>query len=81
MYGAYAADRTRRLLRGAPRLVARHDTEQRHHAILAIDANAVLGRLHLKEHLTPQRSNGLLAMVERIRKDARHAIENAPTVH
>ena len=42
-------------------------------AILDIDANAVLGRLHLKEHLTPQRSNGLLAMVERIRKDAREA--------
>jgi cysteine desulfuration protein SufE len=41
----------------------------------------VLGRLHLKEHLTPQRSNGLLAMVERIRKDAREAIEKAPTVH
>ena len=37
-------------------------------AILDIDANAVLSRLHLKEHLTPQRSNGLLAMVERIRK-------------
>jgi len=50
-------------------------------AILDIDANAVLGRLHLKEHLTPQRSNGLLSMVERIRKDARNAIENAPTVH
>jgi cysteine desulfuration protein SufE len=50
-------------------------------AILAIDANEILGRLHLKEHLTPQRSNGLLAMVERIRNDARHAIENAPTVH
>jgi cysteine desulfuration protein SufE len=50
-------------------------------AILDIDANAVLGRLHLKEHLTPQRSNGLLAMVERIRKDAREAIDKAPTVH
>jgi cysteine desulfuration protein SufE len=50
-------------------------------AILDVDANAVLGRLHLKEHLTPQRSNGLLAMVERIRKDARQAIEKAPTVH
>ena len=50
-------------------------------AILDIDANGVLGRLHLKEHLTPQRSNGLLAMVERIRKDARNAIESAPTVH
>jgi cysteine desulfuration protein SufE len=50
-------------------------------AILDIDANDVLSRLHLKEHLTPQRSNGLLAMVERIRKDARNAIENPPTVH
>jgi cysteine desulfuration protein SufE len=50
-------------------------------AILDIDANAVLGQLHLKEHLTPQRSNGLLAMVERIRKDAREAIGKAPTIH
>jgi cysteine desulfuration protein SufE len=50
-------------------------------AILDIDANAVLGRLHLKEHLTPQRSNGFLSMVGRIRKDAREAIEKAPAVH
>jgi cysteine desulfuration protein SufE len=51
------------------------------HAILGIDANAVLSRLHLKEHLTPQRSNGLVAMVERIRKDAREAIAKAPSLH
>jgi cysteine desulfuration protein SufE len=50
-------------------------------AILDIDANAVLGRLHLREHLTPQRSNGLFAMVERIRESARRAIEKTPTVH
>lgn len=50
-------------------------------AILGIDANAVLGRLHLKEHLTPQRSNGLVAMVERIRADARRVLENTPSVH
>jgi cysteine desulfuration protein SufE len=50
-------------------------------AILGTDANAVLGRLHLKEHLTPQRSNGLLAMVERIRNDAREAIAKAPSLH
>jgi cysteine desulfuration protein SufE len=50
-------------------------------AILGIDANAVLARLHLKEHLTPQRSNGLLAMVERIRKDAREAQAAAPSLH
>ena len=35
--------------------------------ILKLDANIVLDRLHLKEHLTPQRSNGLVAMVARIR--------------
>jgi cysteine desulfuration protein SufE len=50
-------------------------------AILAIDANAALGRLHLKEHLTPQRSNGLVAMVERIRTDAREALGESPSIH
>lgn len=40
--------------------------------ILATDAQAIFGELGLKEHLTPQRSNGLASMVERIRSDARH---------
>lgn len=38
--------------------------------ILAIDAPAVFAKLGLKEHLTQQRSNGLAAMVQRIRADA-----------
>ncbi|MGZ5861913.1 MAG: SufE family protein [Methyloceanibacter sp.] len=46
-------------------------------AILSIDANEVLERLHLKEHLTQQRSNGLMAMVRRIRSDASEAMANA----
>jgi cysteine desulfuration protein SufE len=50
-------------------------------AILDIDANDALSQLHLKEHLTPQRSNGLVAMVERIRRDARAAAETTPKVH
>ncbi|MEM7397814.1 MAG: SufE family protein [Pseudomonadota bacterium] len=41
--------------------------------ILDIDAVATLGELHLNEHLTPQRSNGLMAMVTRIRTDAEKA--------
>ena len=49
--------------------------------ILGIDANAALGRLHLTEHLTPQRSNGLVAMVERIRSDAREALAATPSIH
>ncbi|WP_353472202.1 SufE family protein [Salipiger sp. H15] len=36
----------------------------------AIDARAELGRLGLNEHLSAQRSNGLRAMVERIREQA-----------
>ena len=45
--------------------------------ILGVDANHALGRLHLKEHLTPQRSNGLMAMVKRIRTDAEEALSRA----
>jgi cysteine desulfuration protein SufE len=39
--------------------------------ILRMDAPAVFAELGLKEHLTPQRSNGFFSMVERIRNDAR----------
>lgn len=42
--------------------------------ILAIDALALFERLGLREHLTPQRSNGFRSMVERIRSDARAAL-------
>jgi len=42
--------------------------------IIAIDAPKRLGQLHLQEHLTPQRSNGLMAMVKRIRSDADAAL-------
>lgn len=35
--------------------------------ILGVDAEAIFARLGLDSHLSPQRSNGLRAMVERIR--------------
>ena len=38
--------------------------------VLAVDATAELGRLGLNDHLSSQRSNGLRAMVERIRQTA-----------
>lgn len=47
--------------------------------IVAIDAEAALGRLGLREHLTAQRSNGLSSMVNRIRADAHAAL--APSFH
>jgi cysteine desulfuration protein SufE len=45
--------------------------------IVALDANATLAKLGLAEHLTPQRSNGLAAMIRRIKADAAAALPPA----
>ena len=45
--------------------------------ILAADATAIFDEFGFREHLTPQRSNGLRSMVERIRNDARAALATA----
>jgi len=42
--------------------------------ILALDALDLFRRIGLAEHLTPQRSNGVRSMVERIRRDAKQAL-------
>lgn len=41
--------------------------------ILATDAFAIYEKLGLAAHLTPQRSNGVRSMIERIKTDARAA--------
>ncbi|WP_295313341.1 SufE family protein [Roseobacter sp.] len=38
--------------------------------VIAVDARAEMGRLGLNDHLSAQRSNGLRAMIERIREVA-----------
>src|SRR5207244_4688920 len=45
--------------------------------ILQTDAVAVFDQLGFREHLTPQRSNGLRSMVERVKSDARNALAEA----
>jgi len=45
--------------------------------ILDTDALALFDRIGLRENLTPQRSNGLRAMVERIRAEAKAALAPA----
>ena len=42
--------------------------------ILSTDAVALFEKLGLRDHLTPQRSNGFRSMVERIRRDANAAL-------
>ncbi len=43
--------------------------------ILETDANGALKQLGLDEALTPQRSNGLASMIQRIKSDARKALQ------
>lgn len=45
--------------------------------IVATDAEATFRELGLDEHLTPQRANGLRAMVKRIRQAAQSALGHA----
>jgi len=45
--------------------------------ILDSDPIAIFDELGFREHLTPQRSNGLRSMVERIRNDARETLAQA----
>ncbi len=45
--------------------------------ILSTDALSLFEQMGLREHLTPQRSNGFRSMVERIRSDARAALKGA----
>ncbi len=45
--------------------------------VLSTDPEVIFNELNLKEHLTPQRSNGLRSMVERLRKVATEAKSRA----
>ena len=58
-------------------LVAVYDGK-RADEILATDAKPIFDDLGLKEHLTPQRSNGFAAMVARIKANATAAMADAP---
>lgn len=43
--------------------------------IIAVEPESVLRKLGLDEHLTPQRANGLRAMIQRIRREAQVALQ------
>ncbi len=73
----FAGDSDAHIVRGLVALMlalysGRHASE-----IVTTDADAVLARLGLDEHLTPQRSNGLRSMVNRIRRDAQAALSES----
>jgi cysteine desulfuration protein SufE len=61
------------IVKGLVALLVRLYSGRRPGEITAIDPRAVLSRIGLAEHLSPQRSNGLSSMVARIREEAAQA--------
>jgi len=73
----YLGDSDAHIVRGLIAILLTLFSGQTPRQILSTDAIAVLNEFGFGEHLTPQRSNGLRAMVERIRADARKTLAAA----
>ncbi|MBA8841582.1 MULTISPECIES: SufE family protein [unclassified Ochrobactrum] len=69
----FLGDSDAHIVRGLVAIVLALYSGKRASEILAIEPESVLKTLGLDEHLTPQRSNGLRAMVARIRREAEAA--------
>ena len=67
----FIGDSDAHIVRGLVALTLAVYSGKRATEILATDAGAVFEKLGLSAHLTPQRSNGVRSMVERIKADAR----------
>ncbi len=78
----FHGDSDAHIVRGLVAILLATVSGRRADEILAADPVALFERLGLREHLTPQRSNGFRSMVERIRRDAQQAlaIRSAPAV-
>ena len=70
----YVGDSDAHIVRGLVGIMMVLYSGKRASEILAINPEAILKKLGLDEHLTPQRSNGLRAMIGRIRNEAQAAL-------
>ena len=73
----YVGDSDAHIVRGLIAILLTLYSGRTPQEILSTDAAAVFDEFGFRDHLTPQRSNGLRSMVERIRTDARQALAEA----
>jgi len=73
----FRGDSDAHIVRGLIAILMRLFDRRAPQEILDIDAMEVFRRLDLAENLSQQRSNGLAAMIERMRADARAALAPA----
>jgi len=67
----FRGDSDSHLVRGLVAIAIALYSDRTPEEILSIDSHGAFRELGLEQHLTPQRSNGVRAMIERIRSDAR----------
>jgi cysteine desulfuration protein SufE len=70
----FEGDSDAHIVRGLVAILFALYSGKRAREILTTDAIALFDRIGLRENLTPQRSNGLRSMVERIRAEANAAL-------
>ena len=70
----YRGDSDSHLVRGLVAITLALFSARTPREIMAVDAPAIFRELGLEQHLTPQRSNGVKAMIARIRADAASAL-------
>lgn len=71
---SFVGDSDAHIVRGLIAILLALYSDRTAREIVDIDAIAVFDELGFREHLTPQRSNGVRAMIERIKADARAAL-------
>ncbi len=71
----FRGDSDAHIVRGLIAILIALYSRRKPQEILALNAREIFARLGLKDHLTPQRSNGLASMVARIEADAAAKVE------
>jgi cysteine desulfuration protein SufE len=77
----FVADSDAHIVRGLIAILFAIFNGQPASTILATDPDPIFSELGLKEHLTPQRSNGLASLVSRVRTDAAAAAQPRAATH
>lgn len=73
----YRGDSDAHIVRGLVAIVLALYSGRTPQEIIETDAISVFNEFGFRDHLTPQRSNGLRSMVERIKTDAKEALAEA----
>ena len=73
----FLADSDAHIVRGLIAVLSAIYNDRPIDEVLTIEADPIFEKLGLKEHLTPQRSNGLASMVARVRADATASTQEA----